>query len=293
MSRLRFPKQRRAFTRVELLAIIALVGTLIGLLMPAVLKMREAAARSKCADNLREMAIAVHKCEDVMGMFPPTTGWFPNYDSKTGGHQGGYGSFFWHLLPFVGEENLWESGAEPFGRNPTTGKPAMVHFPWNQSVVGTSLKTYTCSSDPTFSPNAWPGRGSYVVNYQVTQCFGANPRIPAKFHDIISKTPLITERLAECGSHFTAWMWWGNPNDPNTPCFAYSPTGPSSRYLTAAKASECVPGYAVTPHGRAGINVAMCDGSVRLVNAEISARTWWFALVPWDGVGIDWWGNDW
>jgi prepilin-type processing-associated H-X9-DG protein len=288
MSRLCFLKPGRAFTRVELLAIIALVGTLIGLLMPAVLKMREAAARSKCADNLREMGIAVHKCNDVIGMLPPTIGWFPNYDNKTGGDQGGYGSFFWHLLPFLGEEALWKSGAEPFRVNPTTGKPATVHFAWNQSVVGTSLKTYACPSDPTFSPNAWPGRGSYVVNYQVTQTSGANACMPATFQDGTFNTLLITERLADCGCHFTAWMWWGSPNEPNTPCFAYSPTGPGSRFLTATKASECVPGFAVTPHGRAGINVAMCDGSARTVNAKIDAETWWAASVASDWQGPDW-----
>jgi prepilin-type processing-associated H-X9-DG protein len=285
MSRLCFLKQGRAFTRVELLVIIALVGTFIGLITPPVLKMREAAARSKCADNLREMGIAAHECQNVMHMLPPTTGWFPDYHRKTGGDKGGYGSFFWHLLPFLGEEALWKSGAEPFGVNPTTGKQATVHCAWNPSVVGASLKVFACPSDPTFSPNAWPSRGSYVVNYQLPLLAGGE----GKFLEGTPNSILITERLAECGSHFTAWMWWGSPSDPNTPCFAYSPTGPGSRFLTATKASECVPGYAVTPHGGAGINVLMWDGSTRQVNAGLSAETWWAATMPfYQGQVLDW-----
>jgi hypothetical protein len=91
---------------------------------------------------------------------------------------------------------------------------------------------------------------------------------------------LLAERLADCGNHFTAWMWWGGPADPHSPCFAYSPTGPSSRFLTATNASECVPGYAVTPHGRLGMLVGMADGSVRTLPQRLEAQRWWDASQP-------------
>ncbi len=282
-------KKGRGFTLIELLLVIAMTAALICLIMPVVLKFRERAARSQCIDNLRQLGLASAKCHNDMQMLPPTMDWFPAYDKKTGGDQAGYGSYFWHLLPFIGEDSIHESGAQPFGINPRTGKPATVFFPWKQSVTGSPIKPYVCPSDPT-QGRKWPARGSYVVNYQVTQWAGSNARIPATFQKGLSHTILFTERLADCGQHFTAWMWWGGPPDPNQPCFAYSPTGPSSRFLTAATASECVPGYAVTPHGKAGILVCKASAVVRVIAAGVSAEAWWDACDP---SGMDIVPGDW
>ncbi len=114
--------------------------------------------------------------------------------------------------------------------------------------------------------------------------------MPATFQNGTANTILLAERLADCGNHFTAWMWWGGPPDPNSPCFAYSPTGPSSRFLTAVKASECVPGYAVTPHGRSGMLVGMADGNVRTLTPRLDAESWWAACTPADNepLGPNW-----
>src|SRR5262245_34287207 len=95
-----FSGPRRGFTLIELLVVIAIIAILIGLLLPAVQKVREAAARAKCQNNLKQIALAAHNCHDVHGRFPPMAGNF-------GGAW--YAPMFFHLLPYVEQKNVWDS----------------------------------------------------------------------------------------------------------------------------------------------------------------------------------------
>src|SRR5262249_1960008 len=98
--------RRHGFTLIELLVVIAIIAVLIGLLVPAVQKVREAAARIQCSNNLNQLAIACNHYHDVQGDFPPGGKFLPHTDPDQNGK---YNKGSWHVrvLPYVEQENLY------------------------------------------------------------------------------------------------------------------------------------------------------------------------------------------
>src|SRR6188768_2294581 len=131
----RTPVLRRAFTLIELLVVIAIVAVLIGLLLPAVQKVREAAARMKCANNLKQMGVGLHNYHGTFNRFPAG---FTSQPAVTDGESLGPG-WGWaaQLLPFVEQDNLHKT--IDFTRD--------IAHSANAAARNRSLPVFLCPSD--------------------------------------------------------------------------------------------------------------------------------------------------
>jgi prepilin-type N-terminal cleavage/methylation domain-containing protein len=318
MARPLHASHRYGFTLIELLVVIAIIAILIGLLLPAVQKVREAAARSQCSNSLKQLGLACHNINDTYNALPPlcapsgflgsnTTLAAPPY------RNGNYTVFTW-LLPFLEQGNVFNA-LGPNVNNP----PAPIGYCGGQYMR--VIKTYICPSDPSnqdgmsLTPNGaanYFAGSSYGANYFVfgnpnasggdaVNVQGAN-RLPASFPDGLSNTIFFSEVYVTCGnsgdSNSAYASLWADSTIPWRPIFCHNTSNKSVNagyapcYLFQVQPrmfATCDPSRSQSGH-TAGTNVGLGDGSVRFVNQGISPTSWALACDPRDGLPMpsDW-----
>jgi prepilin-type N-terminal cleavage/methylation domain-containing protein/prepilin-type processing-associated H-X9-DG protein len=194
-------RKRHGFTLIELLVVIAIIAVLIGLLLPAVQKVREAAARLRCVNNLKQMGLALHNYHGDRESFPAgfvSTLSNPNWTMPPGNCNaeapdlGPGWSFFVTLLPYIEQDNLYKS----------IRLDLPITDPANDAARRTPLKIYVCPSDT--DPRL----------VSVYDC--GNP--PS-----VSSTPSIITDVAVCSYVGALGGGMDNPPDPNYACYEWQP----------------------------------------------------------------------
>lgn len=290
--------RRRGFTLIELLVVIAIIAILIGLLLPAVQKVREAAARVKCQNNLKQIGLAMHNHHDANGALPPGVADATPY--------WGQGNWQVSILPYI-ELNAIRQIYYDYG---ISGGRNYSHNDNLNGATGKQIGLLLCPSD-TPNTGGYPANGksatyhNYVANFgntgidesanwQIATYNGltflgapftrGRPKALNQLTDGTSSTMMVSEVIQGQRHDLRGCTWWGtgsgfvaslrpndtapdlswsdstwcDPNPPNPPC-AFR----TNVYVFGARSRHT-----------GGVNVAMCDGSIHFITNSIQTATW-------------------
>jgi prepilin-type N-terminal cleavage/methylation domain-containing protein/prepilin-type processing-associated H-X9-DG protein len=350
------PRQAAGFTLIELLVVIAIIAILIGMLVPAVQKVREAAARSQCANNIKELALACHNYHDQKKTLPPAVCIPPGVDATQSSGYTNFGpNWVVFILPFIEQGNLITSAVQAsintylpagFGTGSNNG--------W-RAIRNTTLSLMICPVDaggqqiPFAGPGGSWARGNYACNaggihqpntpptgqpvgwlstakgaspvYASASSFGGGPvrdgthgggvmcinfGAPLSLitsNDGTANTILLSEvrtaghlspadprgtwALGMPGASVTcANASWDctNPNDHNDNSDdVLGGVNDSAGGMGAWQTCPFQQAQARSLHN-GGVNVALCDGSVRFVSDNVSQAVWWAMNCRDDGI---------
>ncbi len=268
---------RRAVTLVELLVVVAIGAILLGLLVPAVQRVREAALRTKSQNNLHQIVLAMHGFSgDQGGLLPVFDGTASsvNYDNGV----------FWALLPYVEMGNAalqWQSldypPHPPCYESPAD--PTIEGDPRRPVLTSYAGNAFALHGDPTL-PSSIPDGTSTTLAFAEHYAVCYSPPRENTFLYTVGFNPGVEVRTH--GFAHGGYAPCANCNDvyPSTPGPATFNGGLSGlTFQTAPLVSACNPNIAQTPHP-SGMLAAFFDGSVRSLAPEIQPNVYWALVTP-------------
>jgi prepilin-type N-terminal cleavage/methylation domain-containing protein/prepilin-type processing-associated H-X9-DG protein len=292
-------RSQAGFTLIELLVVIAIIAVLIGLLLPAVQKVREAANRIQCQNNLKQIALAMHNYHGTHRTFPEgmsPTGW-------------GHGTWQVLILPYIEQDNVFRLYR---GYGLRDGNPDNYYSAANvAAVTGKRFRLLTCPSDEVAEGQTWGGCSyhNYAANfgntaleevgeptytmeeYNGVRFLGApfymgKPQRLSAIRDGTSNTLMLAEVVQGQRRDLRGLTWWGpgasfetylRPNDTNPDvvwydrswCDSDPPNPPCALYSGNPKRT-----FAARSRHAGGVQVAFCDGSGRFVSNAVTPDVW-------------------